>query len=154
VNGSNQYWQYQPPPQPPGGVYYPQPPRRRSTAKALWFVVAAFAVTIMVILVIIIHSSGHWIPASPPRDQASYQDGYDMGQDFAQRTVERYGAYETVDHGEHTATLGTLDVAAFCQDPELAAELPPNAEPGNGPANTADFLAGCAAAVHDLAQGK
>lgn len=28
---------------------------------------------------------------APPRDQASYQDGYNEGQQFAQDTVERYG---------------------------------------------------------------
>jgi hypothetical protein len=93
MNGSNPYWQYQPPRQPPGGVYYPQPPRGRSTVRLWWFLGAPFAVTIAIVAVILVSmgNSGPSAPPPPPRDQASYQDGYNEGQQFAQDTVERYG---------------------------------------------------------------
>lgn len=80
MNGSNPYWQYQPPRQPPGGVYYPQPPRERSTVRLWWFLGAPFAVTIATVVVILVSmgNSGPSAPPAPPRDQASYQDGYNV----------------------------------------------------------------------------
>ena len=69
MNGTNQYWQYQPPPQPPGGIYYPQASRRRSTVRLWWFLGAAFAVTTAIVAVILVSmgNSGPSAPPPPPR---------------------------------------------------------------------------------------
>lgn len=111
--------------------------------------------TVIITLAIVIHGVGIG-PAAPPVDKtsASYQDGYHHGQDFAERVVEKFGGYETVDRSWRAVTLGALDVSAFCQDPVLAAQIPPNAESSYEPASTNDFLAGCADAVHNIQAGK
>jgi hypothetical protein len=93
MNGSNQYWPYQPPGQPPGGVGGMPPAQsspRRSTAWLWSFLAATFLVAVCITIAFAIHGLSTSATSQPtqtvqptetqtvqPTTSPAYQAGYD-----------------------------------------------------------------------------
>lgn len=117
------------------------PAQQGSAARTVWIVVAILPLSIVIVVLIIIRANAHRTPMSPsrPRDQASYQLGYEMGTWWANNNAHDIGHIPKGD-----PWIATGGVSAFCRDPVLAVTQ----NLGNKPANIADFLAGCSDAVY------
>lgn len=101
------------------------------TLKMVWFLVATFVLAMCIVIVIAIHGgAGTTAPTAPPRDQASYSQGYDAGSPSGEAGSE-------INAGGEGANLQGVCGSAF------------NAESVGGPTLVyTDFIQGCEHAIY------